>query len=128
MSICAEFMRTPESLLHTTLIIRSVRNICTSMQVSYQPSVLQQHSAKNHADRSKELQLTVTSNVRVKKKCDLCDTDFGMDAGIKWAGLIIADLLGFSHTHTQRTLEFTENGVKTKNITWTAGLWVETCS
>lgn len=54
-----------------------------------------------------ECQVPVTSNNRMKNKCDICDFTHGIVVGTRWSGLSISetvDLPGFSYT--QDSLEF----------------------
>lgn len=65
------------------LIVQFIRNIypCKFMQCSNQPIMWPQHKAYIHADPDQGLKLTFRSNVRTKRKYDLCDSEHGMDVG-----------------------------------------------
>lgn len=71
--------------------------------------LVNQHRASDPADRGQELQLMLTSIIRIGGvKCDLCDFNYGMEetAGARKTGSIISeteDLLGIS-------IEFAQNG------------------
>lgn len=72
--------------------------------------------------RSQKLQLIITSTIRLKNKCGLCDVDISMDGGTRQAGLSISekpDLLEFSHPGVSYTEWY-------KNIECVTDLWVET--
>lgn len=55
-----------------------------------------------HADTGHKLQVMFISNIGIKKKCDLCYFNHGVDIGAKWTGSNIpgtADLLGPTIIH-----------------------------